>query len=59
MLTVALNLGDFVDATNTARRETPLVVVDANGAQYTVQQVDVDVSPEGAVVAVKLTVAST
>jgi hypothetical protein len=56
---VAMTFGDLTDATNTARRETPLVVVDGNGVQYTVQQVDVEVSPEGAVTAVKLTAAST
>jgi hypothetical protein len=54
---VPLNFGELVDATNSARRETPVDVVDANGNHFTVEQVQVDVDPEGAVTSVRMMVA--
>lgn len=54
---MALTFGDITDATNTARRETPVIVVDQNGAQYTVAACVVEITPDGAVGDVKLTVA--
>lgn len=54
---VPLNFGDLVDATNSARRETPVDVVDASGNHFTVEQVQVEVNPEGAVTSVRVTVA--
>jgi glucose-6-phosphate dehydrogenase assembly protein OpcA len=53
---MALTFGDLTDATNQARRETPVIVVDQNGTQYTVEDCQVEITPDGAVGDVKLTI---
>lgn len=49
--------GDLIDATNTAKPDTPLVVVDTDGTRHTVEDVRVEVDDNGAVTEVKLTTA--
>ncbi len=53
---MSYTFGDLTDATNTARRETPLVVRDGAGNTYTVEDVQVEVSTEGAVTDILITI---